>query len=477
MKSALFIALEEWRYWFRSGLTLAVITIFAVVLISVSLLTALRIESENAERTHHQNEAEQTFLSQPDRHPHRMVHYGHYVFRAPVPLALFDPGLDSITGQSMFLEGHRQNSATFSESRASAYLGSFSWLTPALIYQLFAPLLIILLGHGAIVRERECGTLWPMLAQGLNSQVLLAGKALALLAFIGLLLLPLVFSALLAVSRGETFGAAVSLIGVYFLYLSIWAASSLLVSTLVNTRSTALASLASAWLALSLVGPALAVNAASNSAPLVGKIESELTMLSEESLSDGHNANDSAFDQLRADLLEQYGVDKVEDLGVNIRGVVAQKAEEHLTEIMNIYAEDRMAKEDLQANWLTNFGWLTPKLAITSASRTISGTDLPHYHRFLRQAEEIRFDFVQGLNQVHTEQLSYADDINRSRDEASSLRTRMDASNWQVLDEYQFEASNTSTRLTNAGNSVVMLLAWFVAISASLLWAGGRLKP
>ena len=36
-----------------------------------------------------------------------------------------------------------------------ADLGGFSWLSPAMVYQLFAPLLVILLGHGLIARERE----------------------------------------------------------------------------------------------------------------------------------------------------------------------------------------------------------------------------------------------------------------------------------------------------------------------------------
>jgi len=60
-----------------------------------------------------------------------MVHYGHYVFRAPPPLAMFDPGVDAVTGQSLFLEGHRQNSAMFADARAEARTGGFGALTPA----------------------------------------------------------------------------------------------------------------------------------------------------------------------------------------------------------------------------------------------------------------------------------------------------------------------------------------------------------
>ena len=75
-----------------------------------------------------------------------------------------------------------------------------------------------------------------------------------------------------------------------------------------------------------------------------------------------------------------------------------------------------MAAERQQEKIISNFSWLTPVLAIAIASRSIAGTDLAHYHRFQREAEAVRFAFVQGLNRAHVEKLSYQDDINRSKD-------------------------------------------------------------
>ncbi len=478
MSTALTIAAEECRYWLRSKLALAVVALFVVILVSVSSLTTLRMHAELHERAHHQAESEQTFLSQPDRHPHRMVHYGHYLFRAPMPLSIFDPGLDSVTGKTMFLEGHRQNSATFSESGSSADLGGLAWLTPALIYQVFAPLLIILLGHGAVVREREAGALAPLLAQGLSGRTILAGKLQALLLFVVLLLVPLVASALISLGSGESLLAAASLVGVYLAYLSVWVALTLFVSTVLRKRSSVIATLASIWLALTLVLPAAAVNVSSHAAPLAGKIETELTMLTERrDLSDGHDVDDSVYDKVQASLLQEYGVDKVEDLEVNIRGVLAQKAEADLTETLNVYAERRMEAEMRQADLVRVHGWFSPALAVAVGSRALAGTDLDHYHRFLRQAEELRIGFVQGLNMAHAEELSYIDDINRNRDEASWERARIDASNWQVLDEFHFEPASASARLASARPSILMLVAWLAVLSILLVRAGGRLTP
>lgn len=478
MSAVLIIATDEWRYWMRSKLALAVVALFVVILVSVSLLTTLRMQAEFHEREHHQEESEQTFLSQPDRHPHRMVHYGHYLFRAPMPLAIFDPGLDSVTGQTMFLEGHRQNSATFAASASSADLGGLSWLTPALIYQVFAPLLIIVLGHGSVVREREAGALAPLLAQGLSGRTLLAGKMLALFLFILLMLVPLVVSALIALGNGEQVLAAVSLVAVYLLYLSIWVGLTLLVSSVLNKRPSVIATLAACWLALTLVLPAVAVSVTTRAAPLAGKIETELTMLNEvRDLSDGHDVDDSVYDNLQASLLAEYGVDRVEDLEVNIRGVLAQRAEADLTDTLNQYADRRMDAELRQADLARAHGWLTPALAVAVGSRALAGTDLDHYHRFLRQAEELRIGFVQGLNRAHAEELSYIDDINRNRDDESFDRARIDASNWQVLDEFHYEPASASARLATARPSVLMLLAWLAVLSVLLVRTGGRLKP
>ena len=478
MNTALIIASEEWRYWLRSSLAISVVALFTIILIAVSLLTSLRISEEDTERSHHQSEAEQSFLSQPDRHPHRMVHYGHYILRTSPPLALFDPGLDSVTGQSMFLEGHRQNSATFSALGASADLGGLSWLTPAMIYQIFAPLLIVLLGHSAIVREREAKSLAPLLAQGVSGFQIVAGKTAALLLFVLFLLIPLLVSAALSLPKGEDILTVVSLLIVYFLYLSVWVILTLSVTTMLQKRPAIIAVLAALWLTLTLVLPSIAVNVAARLAPVSGKIETELAMLTEvRNVSDGHNVNESDLEQLRSSLFEEYGVNRVEDLDVNIRGIVSQRAEEKLTESMNIFADRRMEGEVRQAKVVMKHGWASPMLAIAFASRALSATDLEHYHHFLRQAETLRYDFVQGLNEVHSEQLSYADDINRNLSEASYNRTRIDAENWGLLDEFRFETTTSTKRLKSAGLPIMMLITWMIGLFAILVWASTRLKP
>ncbi|WP_053982030.1 ABC transporter permease [Marinagarivorans algicola] len=462
MKEIVYIAVGELRYWLRSHLALGGSLVFLMLISITSILTTGHINAENNARVQQQKNAEDTFLTQPDRHPHRMVHYGHYVFRSPPPLATFDPGLDAITGQSIFLEGHRQNTAMFAESGASADLGGLSWLSPALVYQIFAPLIIILLGHGAIAREREAALLTPILSLGVSGYSLVLGKALALLIFIIIIMIPLMVTCTIAVFKGADPIAAGLLFCVYLLYLIVWGIMTLCVSSILHKRSTVLAVLSSCWFIFNLALPSLAVNFVTYTTPLSGKIETDLTLLADlHKVGDGHNINDPAFGQLREQLLKKYNAQSLADLPVNFRGIVAIEGERKLTNVLNSYAARRMAGETQQSQQLANYGWLTPTLAITFISRSIAGTDLANYHRFQKEAEALRFSFVQKLNHAHAEQLSYSDDIQRNKDEASGLKARINASNWKSLGSYHFKKSILSDRVKSAFYSFNILLTWF----------------
>ena len=478
MSKVLSIAREESRLWLRSRLALFTLLIFAVLLAAVSIATSLRMSEEYHHRSEQQALAEETFLSQPDRHPHRMVHYGHYVFRTPPPLAMIDPGVDAVTGQSIFLEGHKQNSAVFADARAGAELGGFQGLTAALVYQLFVPLLLIAIGHGVFIREREENTLAPLLAQGVTGNELYAGKWIAMAGVTLALLLPLAIVSAAAVVRGEALLASFGVMGLYALYLFVWCGVILLVSAMVRSRALSLGILALFWLASALIVPRMAVESAVSAMPAPGKIETDLRMQAElREVGDGHNAGAPQFQQLRANLLIQYDVERVEDLPVNFRGVVSEVAEADVTGVMNRFAEERMDLEVRQARFAESFGWLSPVVAVSTGSRALSGTDLATHHRFLREAEDVRFDFVQGLNRVHVDQLAYNDDINRSLNEEANRRTRMSAENWNVLDEFSFQPAAADQRLARAGAPLGMLSAWLLLLTGGGIRAARRMQP
>ena len=471
------IAREEWRLWLRSKVVVAAAVIVTVLLATTSILTINRVAEEQSQRLEQQVAAEKTFFAQPDRHPHRMVHYGHYAFRPPPPLAMFEPGVDAVTGQSIFLEGHRQNTAMFADTKAAADLGGFAALTPASLYQILLPLLLIVLGHALFLRERESGTLAVMLAQGQSGTKLALGKALALLSVIAIFMIPLIAVAAYSMSLGESGLAALSLVSGYFVYLCAWGAIVLAASVILKQRSVSLGVLIFAWLFAALIVPRLAINASSAAIDAPGKIESDLVMLAEQrKLGDGHNAADPAFQRLQAEVLEQYGADTIEELPINWRGVVASYSEAELTKLLNGYAENRMNLEASQSRIFDLFGLASPTIAISSASRTLAGTDLATHHRFLRESETLRFNFVQSLNEIHANELDYETDINRNNDAASSQRAQVNSEAWQVLDEFRFGPDPANARVSRASLSLGVLVGWLLIAIGVIFMAARRVR-
>jgi ABC-2 type transport system permease protein len=175
---------------------------------------------------------------------------------------------------------------------------------------------------------------------------------------------------------------------------------------------------------------------------------------------DGHNAADPAFAALRARVLDQYGAEKAEELPVNMRGIIAEASEASLTAVLNEYAEERMQEETEQAHVARNGAFLSPMLAIRNVSMQTAGSDLDNHHRFLREAEAARFDFVQGLNRAHVTELSYIDDINRNNDDASGMRARISADNWRVLQSFDFQPAPAGERIQAASFGILLLLLW-----------------
>jgi len=156
---------------------------------------------------------------------------------------------------------------------------------------------------------------------------------------------------------------------------------------------------------------------------------------------------------------------------------VASKGEEDLTQTLNEYAEKRLQREERQAAHLSAYSWISPYLAIGGASRHLAGTDLQTHHRFLREAETLRYDFVQGLNKAHVEELSYEDDMNRNNGEEGWKKARIDASNWQVLGDFRFAPDAASDRLGRAIPKLLALILWFLALIGLGIAAARRLTP
>jgi ABC-2 type transport system permease protein len=471
------IARDEWRSMQRNRVaTLAVVMLVALAAIA-ALSTLAHRDASDSVRARFQAQADREFEGQPARHPHRMVHYGHFVFRPLPALAAFDPGVDGFTGNTIFLEGHRQNSANFGDVRQSSLLVRFGQLTPAFVLQSLAPLVLIFVGFGIVARERERGTIRQLFAHGVSARQLMLGKLLALGGMSGILLAPAVLATgWLVLAEGAPLAPALILTGGYAAYLAVWAMIVVVASSMVAQARIALMALIGIWAFAVVLLPRVVPDLALATEPTLTRLETDIAIMRDlRAMGDSHNPDDPFFTAFKASVLSQYGVTRVEDLPVNYRGLLAIEGEKLTSKLFDDYAGRQFAAQSAQSSLADAFGVASPAIALRRLSIAASGTDLEAHRRFLTQAEAYRFAIVQQLNQLQAEAVTYADDGNRNSDSEAARRVRIDPANWRDVPEFTYLPATTQEKLAAALPGAAMLIGWLVALCSVFAIAVKRL--
>lgn len=475
MNAASLIARNELRLMRRNRVSVIACTL--LVLLTLVAVASSWTHQRGIEdlRARHQDEAEQAFDSQPDRHPHRMVHYGTFIFRPLSPLAAFDPGVDAFTGNSMFLEGHRQNTANFGDVNQSSLLVRFGQLTPAFVLQAVAPLLLIFLGYGAIARETERGTLRMLMMQGATRGTIVRGKLRALGTVALLVALPAILG---LVTLAATSGAAILPLAVivlgYAAWLLLWVTVIVLISTLVDRSRDALLALIAIWAVSVVLIPRVAPDVASAVVPLQNRLQTEVAIARDlRQLGDAHNPNDPHFAAFKQSVLRHYGVTQVEDLPVNYKGLLAIEGERITSALFNRYNASNYTAQGKQNAIVSVIGIISPAIALRSLSMAASGTDLAAHRGFLEQAEAYRYDLVQRLNRLQSDGVTYADDT--AKDSDADRRKRIAAANWEKIPDFTYRAADGATLAARALPGLVVIAGWLALAGASLAFATRRL--
>ncbi len=468
MSAVRLIARDELRMMARNRVAvIAFAMLVLLTLVAVASSWAHR-NSVAALRDRHAHVAERAFDAQPDRHPHRMVHYGTFIFRPPGPLAAFDPGVDAYTGNSMFLEGHRQNTANFGDVRQSSLLVRFGQLTPAFVLQVVAPLLLIFLGYGALARETERGTLRLLMLQGVGRRQVVRGKLLALGAVALIAGAPAMIGLLLIAGQPGALMEPMFVIALgYATYLAVWAVLILLVSALARRSRDALLALVAVWAVTLVLVPRVAPDLASAAVPLANRLQTDVAIARDlRTLGDSHDPDDPHFAAFKRSVLARCGVDRIEDLPVNYKGVVAMEGERMTASLFDRYATDSFAAQARQNGIVEAIGLLSPAIALRSLSMAAAGTDFAGHRRFLEQAEAYRYALVQRLNRMQAEGVRYADDV--AVDAGADRRKRVSGDRWRAMPDFRFVAP-TGTALAVAALPGLAIVVGWLAVALALL--------
>lgn len=378
-----------------------------IYVLSAGMLTYERwqgYEHTRQERAQSQANDRQSWEDNPDKHPHRMAHFGAFAFRPQHPLSVFDAGLESFVGNVIFLEAHKQNTANFSEASLSTGLIRFGDLHLALLLNLILPLFVFFIGHNALTQERALRTLKLMYIQGASLRDVILGKGLGLFMGASLFFVPafLPLSALVMLDtpemHQETLVRILLLISFYILFFIVICLFTVLVSAWSKSSSQSLLTLLGVWLLLFVVAPKTVQAVGTAVYPHVSKLDFRRAIEADISqLGDSHNPDDPYFKRVKDSLLRVYDVDSVSKLPFNYGGYIMGLSEQMTADVYAKHQE-QLIETYRQQNQLNRwFALINPYLAIQGLSMSLSGTDFETYDSFLHQAERYRYELAKHM--------------------------------------------------------------------------------
>lgn len=438
----------------------------------LSLLLAATLVGRRAaaavqhERTAAQHTVDEQFQHQPNRHPHRVAHYGSFAFRPAAALSFLDTGIDSFTGAVVYLEAHQQNSVNFSPAQQASSLLRFGELTVAFVLQTLVPLLIIFLCFSAFTEERETGTLKLLLSQGLTMRQVAWGKIAGYGRAVALVVGPaLALAATLLFGTGEGLGAAdrwarlALFVLAYAAYFFLIIVGSVLVSAWQQHSRTALVTLLGCWMLSTVVLPKATANLGASLFPGITKaqLDAEVHEAAQKGIN-GHDPQDQRAAALKAALLKKYGVAAEEQLPVSVAGLTMAAGEAYSSQVYQQHFAALNRTYERQNALSVWAGLLNPYQAIRPLSMGLAGSDFAHYVHFQQAAEAYRYQLVQRLNALQAS-MGYGD-----------KERKLDAATWQAMPAFTYHTPGLGWAVRDLLTPALALLLWVAGLS----WLGLR---
>jgi ABC-2 type transport system permease protein len=424
---------------------------------------------------HYSQQIRERWEANPDKHPHRMAHYGYVAFRQKYPLSFFDFGMDSYVGKSVFLEAHKQNTINFSEAGQSSGLLRFGQISAVLWLQLLLPLLLFFWGYDLIAKEREEGTLKLLLIQSASWQELILGKTLGLFSMSLIIVIPiLLFGFILTVINEVSADSLIRYSLLSFSYISYFFVISLIaifVSAQSKTAKASLIKLIGCWLLFTLVMPRISQVVGQNIYPAPSKVAFDAAIEAElVKHGDSHNPNDPYYAALKDSLLKAYQVDSTHKLPFNYSGVVMKEGEKLSAEI---YEQHQAKLVDIymkQQNIIKLASFFNPYLAIKNLSMALSGTDYASFNDFQSQVEVYRYNLAQTMNELQIKYIS-----NRAKNSADK-NAKLERKYWAEFPDFTYQFLGVKDVLKAEQTSILAMLSWLIALYSLIYFSNKWFK-
>lgn len=434
---------------------------------------------QNEIRQEHQAKARQSWESNPDKHPHRMAHFGTFAFRISPALGIFDFGIESFTGSTIFLEAHRQNSVNFSEATFSTGTLRFGKLSLALLLQLVLPLILFFIGFSSVAEDKQNGTLKILLSQGANWKEILFGKSIGLFSISILFLIPVLLVVVVALLLFEVPIAndfrwyRFFIIGMaYLAFLFVVSALTIVISASSNTPKNALLRLLGIWLLLVVLLPKSTQAMGNYWFPTPSKLAFQSAIEKEViQKGDSHNPNDPHYNTLRDSVLRVHNVSKTTDLPFNYGGFVMREGEK-ITSILYKKHQERLIHIYKSQNDVTRFSaFVNPFVAIKQISMIMSGTDFASYIDFQNRADDYRYQLAQTMNELQMEYIS------PKKQSGSEGKTHVVGhEHWKEFQDFEHKPMSFDQTIKEAFPALLSIVLWINVALSLLLFTAKRAK-
>lgn len=463
---------NELRLLLRDPFCVALLVCFSLGLAWASWSSHSLWRGFAIQQSERQATAREAWLSQSTENAHMATHFGQTVYKPISPLTGFDHGAVADFGSTIFLESHHQSTTTNDPGRDKIDLNQDEAYSPAVLLQLIGPLLLIVLGNASIAREKQGGTLsllsttgvsWPAVVTGKGSAVLLA---LFIVATPGLLLfaIPWFERDRLLQPLDLLIREAVILVTLTAYFVG-WLGVTILVSSKSSSTTGSFSMLIALWSVVALVMPRIAGDVATFVSPL--PTTAEVRLEKENAVQD---ANQSSVEMAKANkaletkLLEQFKVDRIEDLPIDMAGARMIDQESRTNRLYD-EVDKRVSQATNRQNELMNgFQFVSPYLAMRIVSTSLSATGRNHHFDFENAAETHRRQFVEHLNLAEM----------KKQKPGSSPEERRQF--WARVPEFLPDFVPAIVDVKRSMTAMIYVVVWAVAMGVASLYASPQIS-
>lgn len=449
---------------FQQKAVYLLMVLFAVLSVYAVYTGYKQMASQNEMKKTFQQAIRKSWEDNPDKHPHRMAHYGSFALRYKHPMSMFDAGLESFTGNAVYLEAHKQNSIIYSEASFSTGMLRLGEISVAMLLQMVLPLILFFIGYNAVAADRENGTLKILLSQGASWKQILLGRSLGLFAISALFFVPVFISTAVLLllynnpiaNAGEGLRLLITSVS-YIIFFALICIGTILISATSKTAKESLIKLLSVWLLLAVVLPKTIQAVGTAMYPIPVKVDFE-TAVEKDILNQGdsHNPDDPFYKNFKDSVLKANNVDSTQKLKFNFGGLVGKKGEQLSSETYVKHQDSLYRIYNRQINFSNLFSFINPFTAVRHQSMGLSGTDFAAYTHFHQQAEQYRYTLAQRMNDLQIELIA-----NKTPKEGSHA-LHIDKNHWQDFPDFNFQYNSLGAVLKSSLVSSIALLCWLL---------------